>query len=103
MPIYEYRRKTDGEIIEVRQSIKDDPLTKCPETGDPVEKIVSRSSFHLKGQGWYTTDYKKPAEKLKTGDSKKPTEKSAETAAPEKKTDKPSDSAPPKTESKANA
>lgn len=58
MPIYEYRRQTDGKIIEIRQSIHDEPLTQCPETGDPVQKIVSRTSFQLKGSGWYTTDYK---------------------------------------------
>jgi len=63
MPIYEYRRLSDGKIIEVQQSIKDDALTKCPETGDPVEKSISRTSFQLKGSGWYTTDYKSSPEK----------------------------------------
>jgi len=58
MPIYEYRRKTDGQIIEVFHKPGEAPLTKCPDTGAELEKLVSSSAFHLKGSGWYTTDYK---------------------------------------------
>lgn len=58
MPIYEYRRLTDGEVIEVIQKPGEAPLEKCPETGDPVEKLISRSAFQLKGAGWYVNDYK---------------------------------------------
>jgi len=41
--------------------MKDDALTKCPTTGDDVDRIISASAFHLKGTGWYTTDYKSSA------------------------------------------
>ncbi|PIR22369.1 MAG: FmdB family transcriptional regulator [Deltaproteobacteria bacterium CG11_big_fil_rev_8_21_14_0_20_45_16] len=58
MPIYEYRRKTDGSVFEVVQKAGDPVLEVCPTTGVPVEKLISRSSFQLKGGGWYTTDYK---------------------------------------------
>src|SRR3954468_10814818 len=49
MPIYVYRvarpagsrRATDPErTFEVRQSIHDPPLTKHPETGEPVERVI---------------------------------------------------------------
>jgi putative FmdB family regulatory protein len=61
MPIYEYKRRSDGSIFEIHQSMKDEPLKKCPTTGDDVERIISASAFHLKGSGWYTTDYKAPS------------------------------------------
>lgn len=56
MPIYEYQRE-DGSIIEVSQSINEKPLEVCPETGQKVKKIISKNAFHLKGGGWYKTDY----------------------------------------------
>jgi len=61
MPIYEYKRRSDGSVFEIHQSMKDEPLKKCPITGDDVERIISASAFHLKGSGWYTTDYKSPS------------------------------------------
>ena len=59
MPIYEYGCSKCQKIHEVTQKLADKPLTKCPECGGKVEKLISRSSFALKGSGWYTTDYKK--------------------------------------------
>jgi len=56
MPIYEYRR-ADGSVFEVMQKISDDALAVCPTTGQPVERIISQNAFHLKGGGWYKTDY----------------------------------------------
>ena len=61
MPIYEYDCPKCGRI-EVFQKINDAPLTVCPEckkngTESKVKKCISLSSFHLKGSGWYTTDY----------------------------------------------
>ena len=61
MPIYEYRRRSDGSVFEIHQSMKDEPLKKCPTTGADVDRIISASAFHLKGSGWYTTDYKAPS------------------------------------------
>ncbi len=37
------------------------PVKKCQVCESPVEKLVSASSFQLKGSGWYVTDYKNPA------------------------------------------
>jgi putative FmdB family regulatory protein len=57
MPIYEYRCGACDKIFEVQQKISDAPLAKCKACGGPVEKIISQSSFVLKGSGWYKTDY----------------------------------------------
>ena len=58
MPIYEYACKACGASLEVRQKFSDDPLTECPECGAPsLERLVSASSFALKGDGWYADGY----------------------------------------------
>ncbi len=57
MPIYEYRCKKCGREFEVTQKFSDEPVKKCEECSGPVEKLISLSSFHLKGGGWYQTDY----------------------------------------------
>jgi len=57
VPIYEYRCKRCGASVEVIQRITDPPLRKCRDCSGPLEKLVSVSSFQLKGSGWYMTDY----------------------------------------------
>ncbi len=57
MPIYEYKCQTCGEVTEKLQKFSDDPLRTCG-CGGNLDKLVSRSSFQLKGSGWYVTDYK---------------------------------------------
>ncbi len=56
MPIYEYQRE-DGSVFEITQRISDEPLVCCPETGQRVERLISRTAFHLKGGGWYSDGY----------------------------------------------
>lgn len=68
MPIYEYRCEACGHQKEFLQRISDAPLTLCPECGKPrFSKMLSAAGFHLKGTGWYATDFKnsgaKPAAK----------------------------------------
>jgi putative FmdB family regulatory protein len=58
MPIYEYACKRCGNF-EVSQRISEEPLKKCPTCGSKVSKLISLSAFHLKGSGWYMTDYSK--------------------------------------------
>jgi putative FmdB family regulatory protein len=62
MPIYEYKCKKCGKEYEAFQRITEPGLKSCKFCKGPVHKLVSRSSFHLKGSGWYVTDYggKKP-------------------------------------------
>lgn len=59
MPIYEYQCKSCGFAFEQTQKMSDAPLTRCPKCKGVVQKLLSKSSFHLKGSGWYVTDYKK--------------------------------------------
>jgi putative FmdB family regulatory protein len=56
MPIYEYECAKCGEF-EVTQRITDDPLKRCPTCRSKVRKLISNTSFQLKGSGWYVTDY----------------------------------------------
>jgi len=57
MPIYEYECTKCGKVFEVWQQMSDKPLTKCQDCSGKVQKLISRSAFHLKGSGWYATDY----------------------------------------------
>ena len=57
MPIYEYECIKCGRIEEALQKFSDRPLSKCRHCAGKLTKLVSRSSFHLKGTGWYVTDY----------------------------------------------
>ena len=57
MPIYEYECTKCGKIDEVLQKFSDKPLKKCKQCSGKLHKLISQSSFHLKGTGWYVTDY----------------------------------------------
>lgn len=57
MPIYEYVCGRCGEHLEVMQKMSDPPLKRCKHCRGKLEKIISQSSFQLKGAGWYVTDY----------------------------------------------
>jgi len=59
MPIYEYRCAKCSDVFEVLQKFSDAPIDSCPRCGGHVKKLVSKSSFRLKGSGWYLTDYAK--------------------------------------------
>ena len=57
MPVYEYECPACEIVHEVQQRMADDPLQDCPDCGGAVKKIMSRSSFQLKGGGWYADGY----------------------------------------------
>jgi len=57
MPIYEYECAHCEKVFEVQQRISDDPLETCPDCHGAVKKLVSVSSFQLKGGGWYADGY----------------------------------------------
>lgn len=57
MPIYEYQCTECGKIEEAIQKFSDKPLTRCRHCAGKLHKLVSQTSFHLKGTGWYVTDY----------------------------------------------
>ncbi len=59
MPTYEYECLNCGHEFEERQRMTDEPLTICPKCDQKtLRKLISRSDFHLKGEGWYETDFK---------------------------------------------
>jgi putative FmdB family regulatory protein len=59
MPIYEYQCSTCGKKFERIQKFSDAPLEVHEECGGHVERLISAPAFHLKGSGWYVTDYAK--------------------------------------------
>jgi putative FmdB family regulatory protein len=88
MPTYEYQCKKCG-IFEISQRITEDALKTCPTCSGAVERLISATAFHLKGGGWYKTDYAStsgssasaPAPTTSTTESKPEATKS-ETVAP---------------------
>ncbi len=69
MPIYEYRCEKCQHQFDLLQKITDEPVKECPECGGPVSKLISSTSFILKGSGWYVTDYGKGKGKGHTGEA----------------------------------
>jgi len=119
VPTYEYQCDKCGRTFEVRQRISAPPLKTCETCGGAVRRLISSTTFILKGEGWYVTDYpsaarKKAAESEKTtagGDGKK-SEKAdgkkgeKKDAAPAKATtgaSAPAPTSPPSTTSSASS
>ena len=71
MPIYEYECKKCGRIDEVLQKFSEKPLKKCEHCSGRLQKLVSQSTFHLKGTGWYVTDYANKSKSSKSSETKK--------------------------------
>jgi len=58
MPIYEYACGKCEHEFEVEQRISDDPVKTCPECRSrKVKRLISQTSFVLKGGGWYSDLY----------------------------------------------
>jgi putative FmdB family regulatory protein len=98
VPIYEYRCESCGHQQEFLQKVSDPPLTVCTKCGKPTfTKMVTAAGFHLKGSGWYATDFKnsgaKPAAKPAESTDAKP-------AAPPAADAKPATEAKPASEAK---
>lgn len=77
MPIYEYKCKKKSHVFEVFERPSDKPTKKCIKCDSPVERLVSSSSFQLKGTGWYETDFKNSDKKPKNKNSGSSKEASA--------------------------
>ena len=83
MPIYEYKCRKCGKQFEAFQGITDPELKSCKFCKGKVNKLVSMSSFTLKGSGWYATDYggqKSPVTSAPAKEATPTVEKSATTS-----------------------
>lgn len=88
MPIYEYQCAKCG-TFEVTQRITEKALGKCPTCKGKVKKLISNTSFQLKGTGWYITDYARKGnggESKSESSSKNGTESSGESKKADTKT-----------------
>src|SRR5215204_3680883 len=109
MPLYEYECEACGHRFEVIRKFSDAPLDRCPKCGGPIHKLQSAPAFHLKGTGWYITDYGRKDSGSSGGESKSggSDESKSETTIGEKsetKTDAKSDTkSETKTETKTDA
>lgn len=86
MPIYEYKRP-DGSTFELHQAFSEDPLTKDPESGVPVERVLHAPAVHFKGKGFYNTDYgtrKRQRENAASSDSSSSSSSSDSSSSSEK-------------------
>lgn len=64
MPIYEYECGKCGHEFEVEQRITEDPIKTCPACRSrKAKRLISRTSFVLKGGGWYSDLYASPGGK----------------------------------------
>ncbi len=74
MPTYEYLCKSCGHLFEIVRSMRDDPLTECPQCGGELRKVFAPPAIAFKGSGFYATDHgkksKKPGEKGESGEKK---------------------------------
>jgi putative FmdB family regulatory protein len=96
MPLYEYLCAVCGKRSEALQRMGDPPLTACPHCGGAVRKLFSAPSFHLKGSGWYQSDYARKSgggeAAPKPGDGEKPASSASGESGSESKS---ADAAPP--------
>jgi putative FmdB family regulatory protein len=73
MPIYEYQCESCGHVEEALQRFSDQPLKVCKHCSGKLSKLISHSAFHLKGTGWYVTDYSGKANKHSSKSSEQST------------------------------
>lgn len=79
MPIYEYKCEHCDDTFEILQKINEKPLTECIMCHEgPVKKLISVSSFVLKGSGFYVNDYPSASRKTAKGEEKEKGSKSSE-------------------------
>lgn len=90
MPTYEYACDKCGHEFEREQRITEDPVKTCPECRSrKVQRLISSTSFVLKGSGWYSDLYssQKPDKKEDSGKEKSSSDK-AEKSKDSPKTEK---------------
>ena len=93
MPIYEYKCEDCGEHCEKLEKVSDTPNTECPSCKkNKLKRQVSAAAFHLKGSGWYVTDFrdkdKKKPDNKQGGTTESPKKETATTSTDTKKPEK---------------
>lgn len=89
MPLYEYACRACGHEHEARQKFSDPPLTTCPNCGaESLERLISNSSFSLKGGGWYSDGYGPGQSSKDSEDSADKKDTASETSTDKKSEDK---------------
>jgi len=81
MPVYEYECDQCGRVQEAFQKMSDPPLETCEHCKGKLHKLISQSSFHLKGSGWYVTDYGKGGAKSSAATSSSDSKKASKTSS----------------------
>jgi putative FmdB family regulatory protein len=81
MPIYEYQCSQCGKKYEVLQRWNDADLKRCKFCKGKVSKLISPTTFHLKGSGWYATDYTNKGKETAGSDKKTSSKNEKETVS----------------------
>jgi putative FmdB family regulatory protein len=102
MPTYEYRCEHCGDFEE-NQRITDPPLERCPKCRRKVRRLISNTSFQLKGSGWYVTDYARSGSSKDNAKSDKSGDGKSETKSESKSDGKSESKSESKTESKSDS
>ena len=84
MPIYEYECTKCGRVKEAWQKFSDKPLISCEHCSGKLHKLISQSAFHLKGTGWYATDYADKSKSSATETKNKSKKADTTTESPKK-------------------
>ncbi len=106
MPVYEYECEQCGTHFDRIQSVRDEPIRRCPECSGTVHKVFHTAGIIFKGSGWYITDSRKSSSGTVTGETKtgSETKQETKTSSETKQETKPAVAAEkksePKTESK---
>ena len=96
MPIYEYKCENCHDTFEILQKVNENPLTECILCHEgPVKKLISVSSFVLKGAGFYVNDY--PSEGRKKAQNSENSENSENSTSSSTTTSKSKESSTAKT------
>jgi len=92
MPLYEYQCTKCGKVFERLQRFSDAPLETHDDCGGHVERLISAPAFHLKGSGWYATDYAKTSSSKTDGKSTESKSESKDESKTDSKSESNSDS-----------
>ena len=57
MPLYEYKCQKCGKHFEKIEKFSGPNMSKCPDCGGKVDRLISAPAIQFKGSGWYVTDY----------------------------------------------